>query len=129
MHNTYSNKPFVLTTGRGLAFAAALLVASPCVFAAGKPPPSYPEQLEGSHDCATLQAKTAKQSGWFKAEGPLARLDFLRARHRAAQRYRQTRCGDGDEHGFELSHRAQRSGKVMAHTDDHGDKDSHNDGH
>ncbi len=113
---------FKLSTVR-VALVAGLIIASPAALAAGKPPPSYPEKLEGSHDCAALQAQNAKQAGWFKADGPLARLDFLRARHRAAQRYRQQKCGDGDEHGFELSHRAQRSGKVMAddHHDDHGD--------
>lgn len=99
-----------------LFMLAAPLVAT----AAGKPDSRYPERLEVPADsaereakCELLRARTARTGGWLGANSWPGRLDAVRAYHRAAQRYLQEQCGDVDAGGRALSHRAERSGRIL----------------
>lgn len=95
---------------------AAPLVAT----AAGKPHSPYPERLEVPADaaereakCELLRARTARTGGWLGANSWLGRLGAVHTYHRAAQRYLQEQCGDVDASGHALSHRAERSGRIL----------------
>jgi hypothetical protein len=118
-------------SARALASIAFAVCVPLVAGAAGKPHSPYPERLDVPADtaareakCETLRARTARTGGWLGRNNALGRLNVVRSYHRAAERYLQQQCGDVDARGHELSHRAERSGRIVdtpaaAHADDH----------